>query len=134
MPGKKFLGRDAILAKQDIPVREVFIAEWDTHVRVKGLNARERDDYESSIMTGKGKNRDVLTRNMRAKLIVRSVVDELNKPLFAERDVEALGEKSAAALEKIFDVARELSGLSENDMEELLKNSESGQPADSPSA
>lgn len=134
MGAKKFLGRDAILAARDIEVREVFIEEWDTHVRVRGLNARERDDYEASIMTGKGKNRDVLTRNMRAKLIVRCVVDEAGKPIFGERDVEALGEKSAAALEKIFDVARELSGLAENDMEELLKNSASGQPGALPSA
>lgn len=131
---RKLLSKADILAAQDIPVREIYIAEWDADVRVKGLNARERDDYESSITVGKGKNRDVQMRNMRAKLIVRCLVGDDNKPIFSEADVDALGEKSAAAIEKIFDVARELSGLSENDMEELAKNSESGQPGASHSA
>lgn len=132
--GKRFLGREAILAKADIPTRELFVPEWETWVRVKGLNGRERDEFEVSITVGKGKNRDVNMRNMRAKLIVLSVVDERGAALFTEGDVEALGAKSAAALEKIFDVARELSGLSDQDVEELLKNSASGQPEGSPSA
>lgn len=132
--GKKFLGRDAILAQKDIPVREMYVSEWDTYVRVKGMSGLERDDYEAQIVVGKGKNRDVNMRNMRAKLIVRCVVDEDNKPLFTDADIEDLGKKSAAALEKIFDVARDLSGLSEKDVVELLKNSENGQHDGSPSA
>jgi hypothetical protein len=36
-------------------------------------------------------------------------------------DVAALGERSAAALERVFDAARRLSGLSERDVE-ALKN------------
>jgi hypothetical protein len=134
MVTKKFLGRDAILAVQDIPQRELFIPEWDTWVLVRGLSGKERDEYETSIMVGKGKSRDVNMQNLRAKLIVRSVVDAAGKPLFSAQDVEELGAKSASALEKIFDVARELSGLTEQDTEELLKNSESGQPGVLPSA
>lgn len=134
MTGKKFLGRDAILAAQDIPVREIFVSEWDSFVRVRALNGAERDAYEAEIYTGEGKNRRLNPRNVRAKLIVRCVVDERGEPLFTPGDVEELGKKNAAALEKLFDVARELSGLAENDIEELLKNSESGQPGASPSA
>lgn len=131
---KKFLGRDAILAKVDVQERELYVPEWETWVNVRGLTARERDDYERSIMVGKGKDRDVNLRNLRAKLVVRSVVDSAGQLLFSDADIEALGDKSAAALERIFDVARDLSGLSEQDTEELLKNSESGRPDDSPSA
>lgn len=131
---KKFLGRDAILAKVDVQERELYVPEWETWVKVRGLTARERDDYERSIMVGKGKDRDVNLRNLRAKLVVRSVVDSAGQLLFSDADIEALGDKSAAALERIFDVARDLSGLSEQDTEELLKNSESGRPDDSPFA
>jgi hypothetical protein len=131
---KQFAGRDAILAKADVQIRELYIPEWGTWIRVRGLTGKERDDYETSIMVGKGKSRDVNMRNLRAKLVVRAVIDQQGARLFTDADVEALGEKNAAALERIFDVARELSGLSEQDTEELLKNSEGGQPADSPSA
>lgn len=132
--GKKFLGRDAILAHVDVQERELYVPEWQTWVKIRGLTARERDDYERSIMVGKGKDRDVNLRNLRSKLVVRSVVDPAGQLLFSDADIEALGDKSAAALERIFDVARDLSGLSEQDTEELLKNSESGRPDDSPSA
>lgn len=131
---KQFAGRDTILAKADVQIRELYIPEWGTWILVRGLTGKERDDYETSIMVGKGRSRDVNMRNLRAKLIVRAVIDQQGARLFTDADVEALGEKSAAALERIFDVARELSGLSEQDTEELLKNSEGGQPADSPSA
>ena len=40
----------------------------------------------------------------------------------SDADMEALGEKSAAALQRVFDVARRLSGMSESDVEELTKN------------
>jgi hypothetical protein len=54
--------------------------------------------------------------------------------LFTDEDVAALGQRSAAALERVFDAASRLSGLSAEDMEELAKNSESGQSGGSTSA
>lgn len=125
-----FLGREGILAVQDIQVREVQVPEWGCWVRVRGLTGAERDEWEKSILVGKGKDRDVNVRNLRAKLVQRSVVDAEGKLIFTEADVPALGAKSAAALERLFDAARELSGLTEQDEEELLKNSEDGQPGD----
>jgi len=49
-------------------------------------------------------------------------------------DVKALGEKSAAALERVFDVARKLSGLSEDDVEELAGDFDDAPNGDSTSA
>lgn len=132
--GKQFLGRDAVFATADVPEREVFIPEWNGWVKVRGMTGLERDEFEADIMTGKGKNRQVNVRNLRAKLVARTVVNEEGERVFTEADIPKLGNKSAAALERIVDVARELSGLTEQDEEELLKNSENGQPDDSPSA
>ena len=92
------------------------------YVRVRGLTGKERDRYEESITIGKGKDKDINARNARAKLVVMCVVDEQGNRVFSDADVAWLGEKSAVALERIFDVARKLSGLSDTDVKELTED------------
>ena len=128
------LSREAILAASDLKTEEVAVPEWGGAVLVRGLTGAERDVYEQSVLTGKGKNRDVNLKNARAKLIAMSVIDESGNRLFnTGADVEALGKKSAAAIQRVFEVAQRLSGLSDSDVEELAGNS-SGQSEDSTSA
>ncbi len=120
---KKFLNRQEILEKKDIKTKDVYVEPWDGHVCVKGLTGKERDKWESSIVEMKKKTA-VVKDNIRAKLVALSIVDpDTMKPIFAEADIEALGAKSAAALDVIFSEARKLSGISEDDVEELEKNS-----------
>jgi hypothetical protein len=71
---------------------------------------------------------------MRAKLVARTVVDADGEPVFSQQDVAALGELSAAALDRVFEVASRLSGLNEKDLEEMAGNSGTGQDAGSTSA
>lgn len=119
--GRVFLDRSAILTSPDVQTEELNVPEWGGWLRVRGLTGKQRDEYETSITIGKGKNQEINTRNARAKLVVMCLVDEAGQPLFSRQDVVALGEKSAAALQRVFDVARRLSGLSEEDMEELTE-------------
>jgi hypothetical protein len=130
----KFLTRDEILAAQDIATEVVEVPEWGGAVRVRGLSGLERDELEASIVSRRGKHVDVNLINMRAKLVAKSMVDESGALLFSEEDVRALGKKSAGALQRVFEVAQRLAGLSDEDVEELTKNSESGQSGDSLSA
>jgi hypothetical protein len=116
------LGREAILAAPDIKTEQVAVPEWGGTVLVRGMTGAERDEYEATLVVGKGKNRDVNMRNARAKLVVRCLVDADGKRLFGDADVAALGKKSATALERVFDVARRLSGMSDEDLEELMGN------------
>ena len=122
---KTFLNREAILQAQDLKQEEMFIPEWDGSLIVKGLTAAERDQYEAKLIVQKGKNTTVNMKNARARLVMLSVVDESGKQLFTEADISALGTKSAAVLDRIFEVASRLSGISDEDLEELSKNSES---------
>ena len=62
--------------------------------------------------------------NRRAKLVARAVVDDDGNPLFNELDIGVLGQKSAAALERVFDVAAELSGLGLDAVDVAAGNSE----------
>jgi hypothetical protein len=91
---------------------------------VKGLSAVERDAFEASMLKGSGKNQKVDTANIRAKLCSLAIVDENHKRIFDSiPSIDALGKKSAAALTRVYEVAARLSGLRDEDVEEMVKNS-----------
>ena len=107
-----------ILSIDDLPIEKVHIPEWDTDVYVKALTAKQRDLFESSVFTDRGKD---LT-NIRAKLCALSIVDDSGKHLYSLKDAPALGEKNAKALDRIFAVAKRLSGIGRQEIESLKKN------------
>ena len=117
------LTRDQILAAQDLKTEEVKVPEWGGSVRVRSLDGAERDEFEQQMLETRGANTRVNMRNSRARLVAASVVDEQGKTLFTPADVEKLGGKSAKALNRVFEVAQRLSGLTREDVEELAKNS-----------
>lgn len=123
----KLLTRDAILQAEDLPTEDIEVEEWGGAVRVRALTGAERDAFEQSIVEQRGKSTRMNLRNIRAKLVALTVVDADGKRLFSDKDAELLGKKSAAALDRVFEVAQRLSGLSPEDMEELSGNSEEGQ-------
>jgi len=129
-----FLTRDQILQANDLETRSLDVPEWGGTVRVRALTGVERDALEASAIQGKGKNRDVNLTNFRAKLCARAIVDEQGKRIFEDADIAALGRKSSGALSKVYNLAAELSGISDADVDELTKNSESGQSGDSGSS
>lgn len=122
MSEKRYLNRDEILKLNDLPVEEVYVPEWDAWVRVRGLTGAERDRFEQSIVEQRGKATRMNLRNIRAKLVALTVVDEQGNRVFSDEDAEALGRKSASALNRVFEVAQRLSGLRQEDVEELAGN------------
>jgi hypothetical protein len=116
------LTRDKILQANDIVTEEVMIPEWGDSVLVRGLTGLERDKFEESVLEQRGKVTRVKLQNARARLVMLSTVDAEGKQLFGVEDVAALGQKNAAALDRIYDVAARLSGITDEDMEELAKN------------
>lgn len=117
--------REEILGQDDLPSRAVAVPEWGgREVRVKSMTGAERDAYELDIYAEReaAKKESRKPRNVRARLLVRCLVGEDGKLLFGEADIEALGAKSAAALDRLYDVARTLNGYSEADAKALEKN------------
>ena len=117
------LGKEAILAADDIRSERVEIPEWGGEVMVRGLTGAQRDAWESSMSRRVGKQMVPDMRNFRARLVVLCVVDETGELVFHGGDIDALAGKSGSALDKIYGVAARLSGISEDDAEELAKNS-----------
>jgi hypothetical protein len=60
--------------------------------------------------------------NVRARLAAASIVDENGARMFSDEEIEALGGKSAMALDRVFKAAQRLSGLAPEDVEELAGN------------
>ena len=116
------LTREQILKKADTQVKTVKVPEWGGDVRVRGMTGEERDAFEGSIVTIKDGKSEVDTKNIRAKLIVQCVVDEKGERMFSVADIKALGKKSAKALQRVFEVAGDLCGLSEGVIEKIAKN------------
>ena len=125
MAKKTYLDRQAIFDAQDLSVEDVDVPEWGGTVRVRTLTGAERDAFEATIMERKGDTYEANMENMRAKLAAFSIVDEAGERIFSEQDIQELSKKSASALQRVFNVASRLSGISPEDVEELAKKSES---------
>ena len=123
------LTKDQLKAIQDIKTEEVFVPEWPDPASgkasrwlVRGLAMKEGDAYEQSLVEAKRKGAKLNMANMRARLVVRCVVTEEGSLYFSESDADWLGEKSAAAVRRLHDVASRLCGMSQQDMEDIEKN------------
>src|ERR1700733_4572434 len=116
------LTKDDILKANDLTKELVKVPEWGGEVYVFALTGTERDKFEMAIVKKNTKKVEVNIENIRATLAVMSIRDENGIQLFTLEDVKALGNKSCAALQRIYDVATRISRLSKDDVEELAKN------------
>lgn len=132
------LSKEQLRAIKDIKTEVVLVPEWPNDDgtpstwSVRGLSVRERDSYEQSLIDAKRKGAKLNMANMRARLVVRCVVNDAGDLFFNEPDAEWLGDKNASAVSRLHDVASRLCGMSQQDMEEIEKNLQSI-PADSSS-
>jgi len=111
----------SVLDLRDLQDEIVDVPEWGYRLRVRSLTGTERDAFEISLLESRGKSREVNLRNMRAKLVAASVRKADDSRVFSDGQVEALGRKNAAALQRVFRVAQKLSGLAEDEVDELTE-------------
>ncbi|MFJ6729987.1 phage tail assembly chaperone [Streptomyces sp. NPDC091281] len=133
------LSADAILGAEDTQIKTVDVPEWGGEVAVRGLTGMERDAYEASIQQIRPKpdgTREVVfvRDNARAKLLVKCLVDPDGRRLFKDTDAPALGKKNGAVIDRLYDVATELSGMSDAAQDDIEGNSEAAPSGDSSSS
>jgi hypothetical protein len=131
----RILTRQDIVDAQDIRTETVEVAEWNGAVIVRMMSGAQRDQYGRSLtkVLPTGKHELDLT-NMQSKLVAMCAVDEQGNQLFGPDEVDHLAKKSAAAIERVFQVAQRLNGLAPGDVEGAVKNSAPGPNGASPSA
>lgn len=110
------LDRDSILNVVDLKPEVVEVPEWGGSLYIRMLTASERDKFEASCV-GTGKKQNL--SNIRARLVVLCACDEAGERLFTDGDAEALGRKSAAAVDRVFGACSKLNGFSSQDIEDL---------------
>jgi hypothetical protein len=128
----KLLTRDDILAAEDRATEVVEVPEWGGSVTIRALSGTERDRFETESVSYGRTNQGglqisgVQTNNVRARLVALSVIDADGKRMFSDKDVLALGDKSAAALNRVFEAAQRLSRISQRDVEVLTADLKGG--------
>lgn len=121
------LSRDDILKADDSQPEEIDLSDipgYNGTVLVRGMTGRERDAFEVSMMQpGRGGRRELNTSNVRARLVSRCVIDDDGNRLFTDADIADLGEKNAAAVDRIYEAAARLSGMGgEEKAQELVRD------------
>lgn len=119
-----------------LPEETVHVAEWKRDVVLRGFSSRERDEFEvgnvkraTDAQGANGARRvgglvEPDLTNFRARLVARHIVENGVRTFASTRGEEALGDQPATVLEKLFVISRRLSGFSDQDIEQLTKNSE----------
>jgi hypothetical protein len=112
------LSREQILSGNDrIPnLQVVQVPEWGGEVSLRPMTGKERERFEASASS------KIPDGTIRARLVALSACDDRGEPLFGEADVEALADKSGVALERIFQAAIRINGVSKAAIEDLEKN------------
>ena len=117
------ISKEQLLSVDDLLIEEVDVPEWGGTIRVRALSGTERDAFESSCVKNNRKgNTSVDLENIRARLCALAIVDEKGHRMFNADEAKELGKKSAVALQRIFEVATRLSGITEEAIEELEGN------------
>lgn len=127
------LTREVLLQKDDLKVEKVELSKG--YVFVREMTGHEKDVWEQSMLKqkpsgnkNKGVEYETTLEDFRAKLAVVTVCDADGNLLFKPEDAKVLNKMmSATNMERIVTAAQKLNAISEEEKEELLKNSEADQ-------
>ena len=135
----ELLNSSKLLEREELQIQKVEFENGD-FIFVRQMTGHERDTFENSLLK---KNRDGKgnivsieqnTDDFRAKLAVVTICDDKGNLLLKPTDYPQLSKNmSAKRLEKIINVAQKINAITEEDKENIIKNSEVGQADNSSS-
>ena len=126
------LTKEQIMAAVDLEVEEVEVPQWGGSVLVKPLTARQRGLLTSQIVDQRKDGRRLKLEEIQIRTCALALVDQEGRRLFDDASMRDLARKSSAALQIVFEAAQRLSGLSDEEVEELQGNSDETPSEDSP--
>ena len=107
----------SVMQLVDRQLREVFVEEWNDSVLLKPMQVNERDLWEKKFQGNKFP--DVV----RAALVAKCLVNQEGQRLFSDQEALLLGEKCAAAIDRLFEICMSMNRFTKADIEVLTKNS-----------
>jgi len=132
MSKRKFLSKDEILAAKDDKSEVLEIPEWGGCVSIRALRGKELNAIQQ--LTADLEDKPDANDYRMGCFVAMCLADEQGGRLFSNEDVPALLEKSMAVLIRLQTKALKVNGLTRDEVEDLAKNSEGAQSADSTSA
>lgn len=121
------LSKAAILGVTDFKIEKVAVPEWGGDVYMRTITGLERDLFEDSYSEKK-------MRAFRVRFLVLTLCDEKGERLFSDEEIDVLGKKSSAVINRLFEKAWELNAFTNNAVETLGNGSASDQSGGSISA
>lgn len=110
------LNKHQIFAANDLKQEIIAMPEWGGDVKIRVMSVREQLDFDK-FLAAKPDDKE-----MAFFLIIKSCVDENDKPLFDDGDIEFLEQKSADSILKLFQAILGLNKQKPDDVETLAKN------------
>lgn len=129
-----YLSKDDILRADDIRFKDVDVPEWGGKLRVRGLTSEEMLDFGLEIAEGTNPQQPGNVRMKREhfmRIVTMVVVDAEGANIFSTEDMDALGKKSLAPIQRIVETSMELSGFTEDAQSEMGKSSKEVPPVGS---
>lgn len=93
-------------------------------IRIRSLTELERSRIEASVRDKKGQLSGTKLVDLKCQLIVETLVDEQGNPLFTKSDIERIRQQDSKITNEIADAINKHVGFSDEDLENLEKNSE----------
>ncbi len=121
--------REVLLGATTVPTEVVVLPELGVSVTVRGMTGSERDAFEATCWEGRGKKRAFSSKDVRAKLIASCCLDEKGQRAFSDADVQSLGQVRADVIDRLFGVAQRLSGMTDQDVDDLGQGSRTPAPS-----
>ncbi len=114
--------------------RDVPLPVCGLTVRIRSLTEGELSAYYAHVAAAKSDaGRARRMENATRRLFAQCLVDGDGNRLLADQDADSLANMDAADSQRLYDACAEHTGISQRDVEELVKNSEPTGGGDSPS-
>lgn len=130
----KILTREEIAEKSEIRIEIEPIPEWgdDVAVGMRYWSGTERDEFDMELQRRKPGDDDLMDLiGMKAFCLALSICDESGERLYDEAGIDELNDLNSEILQRLFKKAQEMNGIGDKAVEELEKNSNGVQSADS---
>ena len=126
---KKF-DKNKLRAYCDSKIVKVEVPEWPEmgDLYVKNMTGKSRDNYEAAMYEAREKFKETgqgsIIENIRACTIVASACHKDGTLIWEPEEAADLGDKTALVLDRIYNVATKLSGITAKDIADMEKSLE----------
>jgi hypothetical protein len=118
------LSAENVFSADDMKVEPVDVPEWGGRIYVRRLTGRERDEFEQ-LMNDRRAGKILKVQGVITKIVALAACNAAGNKLFTGGDAEAkLDEKACAPLMRVFDAALKISGMRDDDIQNLTEGLE----------